>query len=89
MSESCTYLGVPPRARRASLLLKRGSKSVDARLAKRFDAGGASVEVSASVFNLLGSQFEAEEQIVWQADYRRITMVRPPRASVIGVRIER
>ncbi len=63
--------------------------SVDARLAKRFNAGGASVEVSASVFNALGSQFEAEEQIVWQADYRRITMVQPPRAFVIGVRIER
>ncbi len=63
--------------------------SVDARLAKRFSAGGASVEVSASVFNALGSQFEAEEQIVWQADYRRITMVQPPRAFVLGVRIER
>lgn len=63
--------------------------SVDARLAKRFDAGGARVEVSASMFNLLGSQFEAEEQIVWQADYRRITMVQPPRAFVIGARIER
>ena len=46
-------------------------------------------DVSASVFNALGSQFEAEEQIVWQADYRRITMVQPPRAFVIGVRIER
>jgi len=46
------------------------------------------VEVSASVFNALGSQFEAEEQVVWQADYRRITMVQPPRAVVIGVRIE-
>ena len=63
--------------------------SVDARLAKRFKAGDADVEVSASVFNALGSQFEAEEQIVWQADYRRITMVQPPRAFVIGVRIER
>ena len=63
--------------------------TVDARLAKRFRAGDASVEISASVFNALGSQFEAEEQVVWQADYRRITMVQPPRAFVIGVRIER
>ena len=63
--------------------------SVDARLAKRFKAGETGVEISASVFNALGSQFEAEEQVVWQADYRRITMVQPPRAFVIGVRIER
>jgi hypothetical protein len=63
--------------------------SVDARLAKRFEVGEAGVEISASVFNALGSQFEAEEQVVWQADYRRITMVQPPRAFVIGVRIER
>lgn len=63
--------------------------SVDARLAKRFDLGDAKVEVSASVFNALGSQFEAEEQVVWLPDYRRITMVQPPRAFVIGVRIER
>ncbi|MBX7185621.1 MAG: hypothetical protein K1Y01_10795 [Vicinamibacteria bacterium] len=63
--------------------------SVDARLARSFNAGGARVELSASVFNALGSQFEAEEQIVWRDDYRRITMVQPPRAFVIGVRIER
>jgi hypothetical protein len=63
--------------------------SVDARLARRFKVGEAGVEISASVFNALGSQFEAEEQVVWQADYRRITMVQPPRAFVIGVRIER
>ena len=63
--------------------------SVDARLSRSFKAGGASVELSASVFNALGSQFEAEEQVVWRDDYRRITMVQPPRAFVIGVRIER
>lgn len=63
--------------------------SVDARLAKRFRMANADLEVSASVFNALGSQFEAEEQIVWLPDYRRITMVQPPRAFVIGVRIER
>lgn len=63
--------------------------SVDARLAKRFKLSGADLEVSASVFNALGSQFEAEEQVVWQPDYRRITMVQPPRAFVIAVRIER
>ncbi len=40
-------------------------------------------------FKALGSRFEAEEQIVWQADYRRITTVQAPRAFVIGVRIER
>lgn len=63
--------------------------SVDARLAKRFKVANADLEISASVFNALGSQFEAEEQVVWQPDYRRITMVQPPRAFVIGVRIER
>lgn len=63
--------------------------SVDARLARRFSVGETGVEISASVFNALGSQFEAEEQVVWQADYRRITMVQPPRAFVIGIRIER
>jgi hypothetical protein len=63
--------------------------SVDARLARRFKLGAADLEVSASVFNALGSQFEAEEQVVWQADYRRITMVQPPRAFLVGVRIER
>jgi hypothetical protein len=63
--------------------------SVDARLARRFKAGESRIELSASVFNALGSQFEAEEQVVWQADYRRITMVQPPRAFVIGLRIER
>jgi len=63
--------------------------SVDARLAKRFKAGLSDIELSASVFNALGSQFEAEEQVVWQADYRRITMVQPPRAFVISMRIER
>ncbi|MEO8499484.1 MAG: hypothetical protein ABI565_01115 [Vicinamibacteria bacterium] len=63
--------------------------SVDARVARRFKLSGADLEVSASVFNALGSQFEAEEQMVWQADYRRITMVQPPRAFVIGLRLER
>lgn len=63
--------------------------SVDARLARRFKLPGADLEVSASVFNALGSQFEAEEQVVWQSDYRRITMVQPPRAFIIGIRIER
>jgi hypothetical protein len=63
--------------------------SVDARLSKKFVASGADIEISASVFNALGSQFEAEEQVVWLPDYRRINMVQPPRAFVIGVRIER
>jgi hypothetical protein len=63
--------------------------SVDARLGKRFKLGNADLEVSASVFNALGSQFEAEEQVVWLPDYRRITMVQPPRAFVIGLRIGR
>ena len=63
--------------------------SVDARLARRFKVGSADLELSASVFNALGSQFEAEEQIVWRDDYRRITMVQPPRAFLLGLRIER
>jgi len=63
--------------------------SVDARLARRFKVGDAVVEFSASVFNALGSKFEAEEQVVWLPDYRRITMVQPPRAFLIGLRIER
>lgn len=63
--------------------------SVDARLSKKFVASGADIEISASVFNALGSQFEAEEQVVWLPDYRRINMVQPPRAFVIGVRVER
>ncbi len=63
--------------------------SVDARLARRFRWATADLEVSASVFNALGSQFEAEEQVVWLPDYRRITMVQPPRAFLVGVRIER
>lgn len=63
--------------------------SVDARLARRFKHGNADFEISASVFNALGTQFEAEEQVVWLPDYRRITMVQPPRAFIIGVRIER
>ena len=63
--------------------------SVDARLARKFEVSGTNIELSASVFNALGSQFEAEEQVVWQADYRRTTMVQPPRAFTIGVRIER
>ena len=62
--------------------------SVDGRLARKFQIAGASLEVSASVFNALGSQFEAEEQVVWLSDYRRITMVQPPRAFIIGLRIE-
>jgi hypothetical protein len=41
------------------------------------------------VFNALGSRFEAEEQVVWLPDYRKITMIQPPRVFVIGVRIER
>jgi hypothetical protein len=63
--------------------------SVDAKLAKRFEVSGAKIEASLSVFNALGSKFEAEEQVVWRSDYRRITMVQPPRAFVIGLRIER
>ncbi|MBK5257157.1 MAG: hypothetical protein JJE39_14095 [Vicinamibacteria bacterium] len=63
--------------------------SVDARLSRRFKLAKGALEVSASVFNALGSQFEAEEQVVWLADYRRITMVQPPRALLIGIRIER
>ncbi len=63
--------------------------SVDARLSKKFAARGADIEISASVFNALGTQFEAEEQVVWLPDYRRINMVQPPRAFVIGVRVER
>ena len=63
--------------------------SVDARVSKRFTLSGADIEISASVFNALGSQFEAEEQVVWLPDYRRITMVQPPRALVIGVRVGR
>ena len=63
--------------------------SVDARLARRFKVGNAEVEFSASVFNALGTQMEAEEQIVWLPDYRRITMVQPPRAFLVGIRIER
>lgn len=63
--------------------------SVDARLSKRFSVSGAALEISASVFNALGSRFEAEEQVVWLPDYRRITMVQPPRAFVIGLRLER
>jgi hypothetical protein len=63
--------------------------SVDARLSKRFKLANAEVEIGASVFNALGSAFEAEEQVVWLPDYRRITMVQPPRAFIIGVRIER
>jgi hypothetical protein len=65
--------------------------SVDARLARRFKMSSANIEVSASVFNALGSQFEAEERVVWlpKADYRKITMVQPPRAFIIGIRIER
>jgi hypothetical protein len=62
--------------------------SVDARLAKRFKLASTRVEISASVFNALGSAFEAEEQVVWLPDYRRITLVQPPRALVIGLRIE-
>ena len=64
--------------------------SVDARLARRFELGrsGGAIEISASVFNALGHQFEADEQVVFQADYRRITMAPPPRAFVIGVRVE-
>jgi hypothetical protein len=63
--------------------------SVDAKLAKSFTLSGAKIEASLSVFNALGSRFEAEEQVVWRADYRRITMVQPPRAFLIGVRLER
>lgn len=63
--------------------------SVDARVSKRFSLSGADIEISASVFNALGSQFEAEEQVVWLPDYRRINMVQPPRAFIVGVRIER
>lgn len=63
--------------------------SVDARLSKKFAASGANIEISASVFNALGTQFEAEEQVVWLPDYRRINMVQPPRAFVIGIRVER
>ncbi len=63
--------------------------SVDARLSKKFVASGADIEISASVFNALGTQFEAEEQVVWLPDYRRINMVQPPRAFVIGIRVER
>ncbi len=63
--------------------------SVDARVSKRFTLSGADIKISASVFNALGSQFEAEEQVVWLPDYRRITMVQPPRALVIGVRVGR
>jgi hypothetical protein len=63
--------------------------SVDAKLAKRFEVSGARIEASVSVFNVLGSKFEAEEQVVWRSDYRRITMVQPPRAFVIGLRLER
>ncbi len=61
--------------------------SVDARLARRFKVANTPLEVSATVFNALGSRFEAEEQVVWLPDYRRITMVQPPRAFVIGLRI--
>lgn len=63
--------------------------SVDARLSKKFVASGADIEISASVFNALGTQFEAEEQVVWLPDYRRINMVQPPRAFVIGIRVQR
>jgi len=63
--------------------------SVDARVSKKFVARGADIEISTSVFNALGSQFEAEEQVVWLPDYRRINMVQPPRAFVIGIRVER
>jgi hypothetical protein len=63
--------------------------SVDARVARRFKLGEGEVELSASVFNALGSAFEAEEQVVWLPDYRRITMVQPPRAFVIGIRVAR
>ena len=65
--------------------------SVDAKLAKRFRVSGADLEISASVFNALGSQFEAEERVVWlpASDYRKITMVQPPRAFIVSVRIER
>lgn len=63
--------------------------SVDARVARTFEISGSSVEFSASVFNALGSKFEAEEQVVWLPDYRRITMVQPPRSFVFGVRIAR
>lgn len=63
--------------------------SVDARVSRRLEFSGGAVELSASVFNALGSKFEAEEQVVWQSDYRRITMVQPPRAFVVSLRIER
>lgn len=63
--------------------------SVDARLSKRFSLSGADIEISASVFNALGTQFEGEEQVVWLPDYRRINMVQVPRAFLIGLRIER
>lgn len=63
--------------------------SVDARVSRRFELSGGALEVSASVFNALGSQFEAEEQVVWLPDYRRITMAQPPRSFVIALRFER
>src|SRR5262249_31974471 len=64
--------------------------SVDARIARTFSLGTGSLEVSGSVFNLLGSQFEAEEYVTdLPPAYRTITMVQPPRAFLLSVRVAR
>jgi hypothetical protein len=62
--------------------------TVDARLEKGFRVGPARLAVRLSVFNVLGSEKEVEEDVTTGPSFRMVTAVQPPRALQLGVRLD-
>lgn len=61
--------------------------SVDLRAARTFRFGARDVEFALSAFNALGRAFEAEERVVWDANYRAITLTQPPRSYTFEIAV--
>lgn len=62
--------------------------TMDARLEKSFGRGRYRPAVVAEAFNLLDKRNEVEEDIVTGPTYRRVTVVQPPRAVRLGLRLD-
>jgi len=62
--------------------------TLDARVDKRFRVGAGAVALALEGFNLLNTANEVEEDVVSSASFRAPTVVQPPRALRVGIRVD-
>jgi hypothetical protein len=62
--------------------------TVDGRLEKGFGIGRARLAAALEVFNLLDMASEVEEDVTWGPSFRATTLVQPPRAFLLELRLD-